>query len=175
VMTDPVLVPLERMKERLLEIRSNFFRALDQIAGEPFEQDWPRRSDELSQLFAEAVESRHHLETASIGGAPPLTFLNRFEALERWHLDLSHLDRPGLTEVRRLLVHELRNDIAVLHLLVDQAEGQEDRNSAAPAIQSAIARIRAFAAIALNEEEDARAPAAPSPPAPAVRTGQDAD
>src|SRR6185295_16965685 len=102
---------------RLQEIRGACRAALDRVRSKPFDQDWQGLSSELSALFTEAIEARYRFDQfcATLDGAPPPTFLLRFVALERWHLDLAHLDPALLIQVRRLLVHEMRNDIAVLH------------------------------------------------------------
>jgi hypothetical protein len=133
----------EELQARLQEIRAASRVALEGVRSEPFDQDWQGLSNELSASFQEAIEVRYHydLSCAALDGPPPPTFLVRFEALERWHLDLARLDLPLLIQVRRLLVHEMRNDIAVLHLLVDAAECQPEMRTDTPEIEEALIRI----------------------------------
>jgi len=51
-----------------------------------------------------------------------------------------------VVRARRLLVHELRNDVAVLHLLADREECSARPDAGAPDIVAALDRLRAFLA-----------------------------
>lgn len=149
-----ILLPAAQLQARLADLRAAGTELIDDLASDPFDQPWDRRSQELSDILGDIVELRRRLE---LRGSPPVgvatsSFLSRFEALDRWHLDFETLDWTELVRARRLLVHELRNDIAVLHLVIDREECKTEPQGEAPEIRAAFDRLRSFLALAGRQE-----------------------
>jgi hypothetical protein len=140
------LLPASTLAARLDELRDGYRRTVEEIRRDPIDQDWERRTEELSASFAEALDVRFFLESraASPAGAERRSFLESFESLAQWDIDIRDPDWKRFVPIRRRLVHDMKSDIAVVQLLVELAQDADDSGESEQQIGATLDKLTAL-------------------------------
>jgi hypothetical protein len=140
------LLPAPTLAARLDGLRDAYRQAIDEIRRDPIDQDWERRTEELGAALAEALDVRFFLEwrEAVPAGAERRTFLERFESLDQWGIDVREPDWKRFVPIRRRLVHDMKSDIAVVQLLVELARDDDDSGESEHQIGAALDKLSAL-------------------------------